>query len=157
MTSYQRLRLISVYLLLNMAISVSRYLQCKVIFFFKIGAVLFKMSEFRRVAGRYILFCYLKIIPGCRARFSRLGKCPSETEQGLPARGNVPRKPDKVFPLGEMFLGNRARFSRLGKCSSETEQGFPVWGNVPRKPGKVFPPGRMFLGNRARFSLSISL
>ena len=139
MTSYQRLRLISVYLLLNMAISVSRYLQCKVIFFFKIGAVLFKMSEFRRVAGRYILFCYLKIIPGCRARFSRLGKCPSETEQGFPAWENVPLEPSKVFPPGKMFLGNRARFSRPGKCSSETEQGFPAWGNVPRKPSKVFP------------------
>ena len=110
------------------------------------------MSEFRRVAGRYILFCYLKIIPGCRARFSRLGKCPSETEQGFPARGNVPLEPSKVFPIGKMFPWNRARFSRFGKCSSETEQGFPAWGNVPLKPSKVFPPGKMSLGNRARFS-----
>ena len=152
MTSYQRLRLISVYLLLNMAISVSRYLRCKDIIFFKIEAVLFKMSEFRRVAGRYILFCYLKIIPGCRARFSHPGKCSSETGQGFPARGNVPREPDKVFPPGEMSLGNRARFSRLGKCPSETEQGFPAWENVPLEPSKVFPLGEMFLGNRARFS-----
>ena len=139
MTSYQRLRLISVYLLLNMAISVSRYLRCKDIIFFKIEAVLFKMSEFRRVAGRYILFCYLKIIPGCRARFSRLGKCSSEAGQGFPAWENVPLKPGKVFLSGKMFPWNRARFSRLGKCSPETGQGFPVWGNVPRKPSKVFP------------------
>ena len=56
---------------------------------------------------------------------SRPGKCSPGTEQGFPTRENVPRKPSKVFPPGEMFLGNRARFSRLGKCSSETEQGFP--------------------------------
>ena len=89
---------------------------------------------------------------GNRARFSRLGKCPSETEQGFPARGNVPRKPSKVFPPGKVSLGNRASFSRPGKCSSETEQGFPARGNVPRKPSKLFPPGKVFLGNRARFS-----
>ena len=135
-----------------MAISVSRYLRCKDIIFFKIEAVLFKMSEFRRVAGRYILFCYLKIIPGCRARFSRPGKCSPGTEQGFPTRENVPLEPGKVFPLWKMFLGNRARFSRLGKCSPETGQGFPAWENVPLEPGKVFPLGKMFLGNRARFS-----
>ena len=155
MTSYQRLRLISVYLLLNMAISVSRYLRCKDIIFFKIEAVLFKMSEFRRVAGRYILFCYLKIIPGCRARFSRPGKCSPGTEQGFPTRENVPLEPGKVFPLWKMFLGNRARFSRLGKCSSETEQGFPARENGPRKPSKVFPLGKMFLGNRASFPQTV--
>ena len=70
---------------------------------------------------------------------SRPGKCSPGTEQGFPAWGNVPRKPSKVFPPGEMSLGNRARFSRPGKCPSETGQGFPARENVPRKPGKVFP------------------
>ena len=89
---------------------------------------------------------------GNRARFSRLGKCSSETEQGFPAWESVPAERGKVFPPGKVSLGNRASFSRPGKCPSETEQGFPARGNVPRKPSKVFPPGEMFLGNRARFS-----
>ena len=94
----------------------------------------------------------VEVLPRSAARFSRLGKRSPETEQGFPTRGNVPRKQSKVFPPGEMFLGNRARFSCLGKCSSETEQGFLAWENVPRKRSKVFPLGEMFPGNRARFS-----
>ncbi|MDY5774184.1 MAG: hypothetical protein SPK32_12215, partial [Bacteroidaceae bacterium] len=46
--------------------------------------------------------------------------------QAFPTRENVPHEPGKVFPPGEMFLGNRASFSRPGKCSSETERGFPI-------------------------------
>ena len=46
--------------------------------------------------------------------------------QGFPAWENVPAQRGKVFPPGEMFLGNRASFSRPGKCSSETERGFPI-------------------------------
>ena len=89
---------------------------------------------------------------GNRARFSHSGKRSPETEQAFPTRENVPRKPSKVFPLGEMSLGNRASFFHPGKCPSETEQAFPTRGNVPRKPSKLFPPGEMSLGNRARFS-----
>ena len=45
---------------------------------------------------------------------SRPGKCSPGTEQGFPARENVPRKPGKVFPVN--FIMNSSFVGQIRSC-----------------------------------------